>query len=406
MKKISWLNIFIILLPFIDFWTSIATWNNSFSPGLLIKGIFLFYAIYYILKNKKEKKIWLLLLSYGIIFLIYYFMKDKSLLKGEITNLIKIYYLPILILFFSSCKESKIKKSTLTIIYLEYLLLYLLPYPFHLGHNINEIYPNKYLYLSYFYVGNELANIFILLIPSVFVYLIEEKKKYIPFILILTILMLLLLGTKTTYLSMLIILIYFLFHYRTTILPKIKKQKIPIIGITICIITSLIIWIPRSNLYNNIKTQLEFYEVNTLNELFTIENINNIIYSNRLYYLKNIHEKYKEANPKEKVMGIGRTAITQEKDIEIDIFDIFYSIGILGFIIYLIVFIYVLKNTNMNSETKFTFILLTVISLFTGHVLISPMTTSYLACIFGVERKKYEKLDKKSNKKIKNRAYA
>jgi len=163
-----------------------------------------------------------------------------------------------------------------------------------------------------------------------------------------------------------------------------------------------LLWIPNNNLYQNIKTSLEFYEVDSISKLLTFENIDNIIYSNRLDFLKNVHENYKESNILEKIMGLGRTKINELKDIEIDIFDIFYSVGIVGFIVYVIFFMNVLNKSRVNGVYLFTFMLLLVISLFTGHVLISPMTTTYLASIFGIERKQYEKLDKKSIKKIKN----
>ena len=48
------------------------------------------------------------------------------------------------------------------------------------------------------------------------------------------------------------------------------------------------------------------------------------------------------------------------------------------------------------------FVFLGIISLFTGHVLISPMVSTYLAVIYGIDNRKEftnEKLDQKSIKK-------
>ena len=78
-------------------------------------------------------------------------------------------------------------------------------------------------------------------------------------------------------------------------------------------------------------------------------------------------------------MGIGRTDFM--KNTEIDIFDIFYSIGIIGVIIYFIWMIYVLKRCKLNKDTKFIYILLFIISLFSGHVLVSPMVTTYIGVL-------------------------
>jgi len=403
MKK-NYLNYILLLFPFLDFLTSIATWESYPSVGLLFKGIFLIFAVYSILKNAKEKKTYYLFLGlifYGVIDVTYWIFKDSSALKGEIINLVKIYYLPILILLFGTNRE-KLSKKTIFFLYLEFLILYLFPYPFHLGHNISEVYPNKDLYLSYFYVGNELSNIFVLLLPVSIVYLIETNdKRFTILTVFLTICMLFLLGTKTMYLSILIIGGYFLFFYRKNIILKIKQYSLFFVMI-LFIGVGFLLWIPNNNLYQNIKTSLEFYEVDSISKLLTFENIDNIIYSNRLDFLKNVHENYKESNILEKIMGLGRTKINELKDIEIDIFDIFYSVGIVGFIVYVIFFMNVLNKSRVNGVYLFTFMLLLVISLFTGHVLISPMTTTYLASIFGIERKQYEKLDKKSIKKIKN----
>ncbi len=386
MRKKKNINFILLLFPIIDFLTSIATWENLISLGILIKGLFLVYVLYNIWKKNKQKKIYImlaLLLFYGLGVISYWYFKNPNYLKGEIINLFKIYYLPLLILYFGTEKE--MEKKTFCLLFLEFLLLYLIPYPFHLGHNINEIYPNKNLYLSYFYVGNELANIFVLLIPISFTYLIEEQKKLLPITLVLTACMLLLLGTKTMYLSVIIIIVYLLFYYRKEWNQKIKKYWLQLGAMSIITLIIIGIWLPKSSLYNNIKTQLEFYKVNNIKDLFTLENINNILYSNRLEFLNNIHKEYKGLSTKEKLFGLGRTRIMEKKDIEIDILDIFYSIGLIGFIIYTIFFIFVLKTVEIKGVYQFTFILLCVISLFTGHVLISPMTTTYLASIFGGE---------------------
>jgi len=405
MKKKIDINTILLLFPIIDFFTSIASWNSWPSIGMGIKGIFLIYAIYDILKNSKERKIKFLLLGlgiYGIIFSLYWSAYGFNTLKKEMINLIKIFYLPLLILYFGTNK--KIKPKTLLFLLLEFLLLYLIPYPFSLGHNLSEVYPNKELYLSYFYIGNELSNIFVLFLLPTFYYLIKEKKKEIFPTLILTICMLLLLGTKTMYLSVIIIILYLCVIFRHQLFSKIKKFCIPIGCISVILGTLLITWIPRSNLYQNIKTSLEFYDVKNIKELCTLENINHIIYSNRLEFLSNIHQNYKNSSFHQKIMGLGRTKIKELKDIEIDIFDIFYSIGILGIIVYVIFLVIILKYVKIKSVNRFTFILLGIISCFTGHVLLSPMTTTYLACLFGIERENQnERMDQKSTKKIKNR---
>ena len=90
------------------------------------------------------------------------------------------------------------------------------------------------------------------------------------------------------------------------------------------------------------------------------------------------------------------------KDAEIDVFDIFYSIGILGFMIYLVFFVLVINKAKLKGIYAYLFWLLILISLFSGHVLLSPMTSSYLAIMVGINynegKEKDEILDQKSIK--------
>ena len=390
MKKI--LVTFLYSLPFIDLLTSIATWESKSSIGLVLKGMFLVISSLYILyKNKNKKSYWII---YGIFvfYLLIYGVYYKEFLKVELVNLIKIFYLPFLILFFSQCENKVLSKKLFVYYAMCFLLMYLIPYPLGLGHNISEIYENKSLYLSYFYVGNELVNIFILVLPIGFLYLKDKKKIYLLGYLILIFLMMLLLGTKTMYLSFVLVIGYFLFKKR----EKFKKY----FGFILIPIILILILLPQSSLYKNVKTSLEYYNIQKLSDLFTFQNIDNVIYSNRLTFVSNLHKNYQKENIFGKIFGMGRQKIMNTKDAEIDVFDIFYSIGILGFSIYLVLFIFAIKNADLSGIYAYLFWLLILISLFSGHVLLSPMTSTYLAIMIGINynerREKNEKVDQKS----------
>lgn len=407
LKKEKILYYYLLIIPFIDFFSSIATWNDWPSIGIVIKGLFLVYATIFILKkNPKDILIIIPIIIYSIISII--INRNSSSLFQEISNLIKIFYLPTLIIFFSKCQNKYLNRQTVFIISLIYLLLYLIPYPFSLGHNIKEIYPNKDLYLSYFYVGNEIANIFILLIPISITYLIELKNKfYLIIYLILIILMLSLLGTKTMYFSVIIILAFLLYYYRKKVIPLLKKNIKVFSILIILILITIGLLLPKTNFYNNIKTSLSYYQISSITDLISLENVDNIIYSNRLDFLTNVNRVYMDSSIVRKLFGLGRGEILEIKDIEIDIFDIYYSIGLIGFMIYLSYLIYALKQKKLVLLYKFMFILLIIISFFSGHILISPMVSTYIALLFGLNmnekgEKKYEIMDKKSTKKIKN----
>lgn len=397
MKKLkkNALLYFILLLPIIDFFTSICTWENfPISIGLLVKGIFLVYAGLYLLKNAPKKKIFFFMGIYFTIYLVYLFTTKQSS-ATELINIIKIFYLPTLILFFTYYENKKITKRTLTIVCLEYLSLYVVPFFFGLGHNISEIYPNKELYLSYFYIGNELSNVFILFAPVVITYLLESNSFllrgiFIVFGLITTYLM----STKTFYGCLLIILFYFIITKRKRLIMFIKKNQLKVLLTIACVLIAFIIYLPKMDLLKNIKTQLEHYEINSIHELFTFENIDHVIYSNRLSFLENVYDTYKESTTSEKLFGIGRAKINEIKNVEIDIFDIFYSIGIVGMFSYIVFMMYALKNSKIKGVYKFTFILLLIVSCFTGHVLISPFTSTFLALLFLITKNDKGKMKK------------
>ena len=193
-------------------------------------------------------------------------------------------------------------------------------------------------------------------------------------------------------LSLVLIICFFLFSYRKFLFSKFKQYKWLFLGLSILIMFTFSCWFLKSNLYQNIKTQLQYYEIDTIEEVFSFQTLNHVIYSNRLTFLNNVHEEYKNASFLQKIMGLGRSKINEMKDIEIDIFDIFYSIGILGFAVYLFFIFFVLKEVTFSSTLTFTFVLLICISFFSGHVLLSPMTTSYLAILFGVNYRKDDEI--------------
>ena len=388
------LVMFLYFLPFIDLLTSIATWESKASIGLILKGLFVIItSIYLFYKNYKKKEYWYL---YGI-FIIYFLFYGSYLVFNkpntifiEFINVIKIFYFPFLVLFFSQCENKELSKKLFFYYSLCFLLMYLIPYPLGLGHNINEIYENKNLYLSYFYVGNELVNIFVLVLPIGFLYLKDKKRIYLSGYLILIFLMILLLGTKTMYLSFLFVIGYFLFKKR----EMFKKYLV--------IILILLLLLPHSSLYKNIKTSLEYYHIQKVSDLLTFQNIDNVIYSNRLSFVYNLHKNYQKEDISGKIFGMGRQKIMTMKDAEIDIFDIFYSIGILGFMIYLVFFVFVINKAKLKGIYAYLFWFLILISLFSGHVLLSPMTSSYLAIMIGINynegKDKDEILDQKSIK--------
>ena len=248
----------------------------------------------------------------------------------------------------------------------------------------SEYYPGKSGYYGLFNGGNEISAVILAMLPWIIHYLSNNRNVFLKiFTAIETIFCIYLIGTKTILLGSIIVLLYFL-------IPKIfkifKKDVLKNILISILIATILLILIiivvPSMPLYKNILLALKFFNVNSLTDFLKIEVIDNIIFSGRLNILENINEIYCNSQFITYIFGLGETTLLNLKLIEIDIFDIFYSIGILGIFIYLMIMIKGIKKAKLKSIYLFSFILLIFVSLFTGHILTSTCVSIYLGLNF------------------------
>ena len=114
--------------------------------------------------------------------------------------------------------------------------------------------------------------------------------------------------------------------------------------------------------------------------------INKMIFSGRLEFVVNIFKEVRGLGPLYYIFGIGKSILISLKGVEIDLFDILFALGILGFIFYLVFMYNSVKDTKLGGVYKYTFILGLLISLIAGHVLISTNVSIYLALLFYYNR--------------------
>ncbi|MET3684223.1 hypothetical protein ABID56_002349 [Alkalibacillus flavidus] len=124
----------------------------------------------------------------------------------------------------------------------------------------------------------------------------------------------------------------------------------------------------------------------------------NLILSSRDIYVKIHHSYFVDAPVAQKLFGMGYASNYSEdpKTVEIDAFDLFYSIGIIGFIVYVIPIVYMLyriiraffdkgiKATFKDSTSIFILVSLAIacgISTLAGHVITAPAVSIYLALV-------------------------
>ncbi len=405
------LTIFILFQPILDSLTGICANYLKFNItiGAISRIIFLTFCMYYIVfmnktKNKTKSIIFLLctLLYFSIFSFITIKYKSINALTYELKNTINTFFiLIVLISFLDMFKQYniKIKLITLVITYLEYLLLIIIPNLTHTG--FLSYAHSKLGNVGWFLSANGVGNILSILLPFIIYFIITNKtKKIIKIIIILsTLYVFASIGTKVPVLSLLICIITTLLYYiiKWSKEKNIKNISISIIATALLIIISVIA-LPKTSFYKNIQIHKNYLGINNYLEIFKDYNlIDHFIFSQRLTFLKNTHNNYKKSNILEKIIGIGYienygTDNVSLKTIEIDYFDILYRNGIIGFIMYIyILYSYILKEKQkekrkklLNTQYSTSILLILLLSLFSGHVLVAPPVSIFVALILTI----------------------
>ena len=403
------ITIFLILGPVLDLLTGICLhyFKINFTIGIIIRVLFLLFICIITLFTFKKKKILIPYLIIGIYCIFYivgiFLYKDKGIFN-EIQNLVKVFYFPIMLISISSIKEEiNISKKVLYIVFISYLLFIFIPLLLGIGYKTYEI--TKAGTLGFFNAANEVGGIISILTPIMFILLIDKKHIILKIVSVLIyIIVILMVGTKTPLLTLLITIGVSLLCLEINYIKKKMYKKI-IISIIIVIVglSSLIVVLPHTNFYKNIKTHLEFLKVEKVTDVFKDEKlVDHFIFSQRLTFLKDRNKLYKDSNTYQKLFGIGYLDNGEEvKMIEMDYFDIFYSHGIIGFLVYFILSIYVIiktiikdKNNYQRLMYKTSFFLIILLSLLTGHIITAP-SVSLIVVIIIITLSK-------NNKKIKD----
>ncbi len=411
MKKnmVKLIELFLILSPLFDMITAfmLQVLNIDFTIGMIIRFIIILICLFYIIfiyKNK-DKKYLLLALGSIFIYLVIFSLvilvnKDISVLLYECKNALKTFYLPImLITFYAIFKENKtfINNKTVIIVYIIYLLGIFIPDILGIGFDSYAI--SKTGSIGFFNTANEISAIISILMPFFFLYLYQKKNFLLTIILIgILVFDILSIGTKGPLFSFLIIMTVVIIIYIVYLIRKrIYRKLILLFSVIIAFSAFLVIYLPKTAFYKNVEIHLDFLEVDSIYDVFTDYKLfDHFVFSSRLKFLDNTFENYKESNALEKIFGIGYIEDYDEqslstKMIEMDYFDILFRHGVVGFIIYMGIFIFFLYktfkftyNVKDNSYKMCNYLSLTLIillSLITGHVLLAPSVSIFVAIV-------------------------
>lgn len=317
----SGIIIYFLLLPLIDF---LSLLNPSFFIiNGVIKGIFLLYIIFFLLKNTPYKKILILLLSFFIIYLFYSLYKDISIYR-QMNNLYMIFSLPIFILYMKESSRELLNKKIIMIIGIISNILGIL---------------GCILSIS---LTNLLPIYFILFCLGLFYFKENKNILLISIYCLLYITLLILLKNS-------ILIIFSLYALLGFILYANKK----LLFLSLSLLSLIII-----------NYKVDFNELK--NDLF-IKNVN---------IVKTSEEEFINSSLLEKTFGLKNNCETP-----VDIYNIIYTVGILGTIVYLLFFFYVLNKCYLKKKYLFFFYVVIILSNF-FNILVSSYIGIYLALVF------------------------
>lgn len=386
---------FLVLQPFIDAITCIEIKSNiSFlSVSSIVRGIFFVIVITYLIREKINLKCTISFIIYFLLSILYNKLLTDNRLSVEIANIFQIFYLPFLIMFFNNYSNKYVNDKFILKLYFIYLNLIIIPYLLGIGYSVSEFYEEKIGYLGLFYGGNEISAILIGLLPTSINALIKNKNKIINIVFIVELLACtILLGTKTLMLGVIIVILYFSIKYlknNFNSFSKLKKRLTIIVPVIFFIV--FIVVLPYTPMYKNIVTAAKFFNVDFSN-LFSMYGLNKIVFSGRLGFLSKVNNIFINSGILTLFLGLGKTIFSVTKLIEIDMFDIFYTIGIVGFSIWFIYMLISIRKVKLTGVYKLTFILLVMISLIAGHVLISTNVSIYLALMVILNKNEKEEV--------------
>lgn len=417
------LKIFIILQPILDLITSYQSTYLDFdiSISIILRGFVFAFAIVYLLffyDNKTIKRYMLLVIAFLSIFMLnMLFSKGLSYAFKEAYTIIRFFYFPtMLTLFYVAYKELKranlFDKKMVTYVTCFYFGIAALAFITGTSY-LSYDDPNKIGFNGWFYSANERGSTYAILLPLLFTYIFKDKKSIA--LILLGIFAMLILGTKVGYLGVILSLGSALVYLLLRKFIFKDKNILYIVGVLLSLVIIALITISLP-VYKNINyqsdnveeiiddkkdmTEEEKEEAIDRDDNYLIEDKNaNLVFSKREVYLEQNIKYFKKQSLVNQLFGCGSQdkKLDGEKianKVERDMFDIFFTFGIVGFMIYFIPFIYalviiaspVLKNIKKIVTPSIWFSLTAVaialsISFMSGHVLVSPSVSIFLVLI-------------------------
>ncbi|WP_242223068.1 O-antigen ligase family protein [Bacillus cereus group sp. BfR-BA-01380] len=264
---------------------------------------------------------------------------------------------------------------------------------------------------GWFYAANEISAILAITFPVVVLYSIYKTTSFTQvYYWIPTILALyasIMVGTKVGYVASIVTLGVALFFSFIEYMMKRGRPQLVNTILALIVLGGVTIATPFTPIAKNMEIHLQFYNKRLINEqeeqpskqeerALTTGEVNSLIYSDRDKFL-NMQQKFFQQSPlSQKLLGMGYAGNYEKtpKVIEMDFHDLFFSFGIIGFILYLLPFVYfgirltfrILTNFKSILTVKYmllgTAIVLAIgIAFSAGHVFTAPAVSIFFVVL-------------------------
>jgi hypothetical protein len=422
-KVNKYLTVFLLSQPIIDLITSlnVRLFEFDISFGMIVRFIFLILGIGYILLlskslNRKKAVAYMIVIAfYSLSYIVVnIYFKGSHILFQESKYLLKLMYFPILLSIFWCLLDEKlfnIKSGIFIRVALLYSIIILLAHITRTQFTSYEY--GKLGHVGWFYAANEIGAIIAILSPFI-IWLCINRRKNIGVYLLATLYIYsaFVIGTKVPFLGIVISITTFIIIYLIKLIIYMKNKDIvkrclfALIPPFLLSIIAVILFF-NSPISYNLDIHLKWLDIKVPYELLEPsrkKELTNIVFSDRDLYLRETRQHYYESGIFQKLFGIGtiKKDGTPDKLVEIDYYDIVYRNGIVGFFIYLSLFIYILsyilvncvaniRNILLDPELiayEISLILSISIAYFAGHVLTAPAVSIYVVLITMLIHKK------------------
>lgn len=383
------ISLYLLFSFLIDITTNL-TINLSLSVGSIIRGLLLIYLIIGLLFRYKDKNNYFILSSLFIYSILYLIINSFTI--NNVVNITKFIYPLILLLFMFNLykkEDKKVNRNMLTLCLLFYSLSIIFAWIIKINISSNIFINSKTvgLYAS----RSEVSAIISIILPYIFINL-EKRINFIEiFTIFISLFASVIIGTRLPLIVFLLCLLYYLVK---KLIRDIKNKKINYVNIILFIlfIIAFIYKFKETPIYNDIVLKIKNLNISNPLDIFkNFETFDHFVFNKRLSFLTNINDEMISASLMHKLFGLTKVI----KLVEMDFYDILYTFGIFGFIIFITVFYYIGKKVreSKNKIRLFPITFIFLISFISGHILLSPNVA--LVAIVIITNTLYKKKRKK-----------